>query len=116
LLAGPGGADHLGLRPKVRDIKFHRLRANAAALVEWLRICFRQGWLGSPRRNHRQAERGFRDRAQRIQTRLADMRVRMGIAAPYGIKAEQLQLGQRTPPSRRPRGAPPGQTTLDIPA
>lgn len=44
------------------------------------------------------------------------MRVRMGVAAPYGIKAEHLKLGQRTPPSRRPRGAPPGQTTLDIPA
>ena len=32
-------ADHLGLRPKVRSLGFHRLRANVAALVEWLRIC-----------------------------------------------------------------------------
>src|SRR3954454_16101074 len=47
-------ADDLGLRPKVRDIGFHRLRANAACLIEWLRICFCQGWLGSPKRNHRQ--------------------------------------------------------------
>jgi hypothetical protein len=44
------------------------------------------------------------------------MRVRMGVTAPYGAKAQQLQLGQRMPPSRRRGGAPPGQTTLDLPA
>lgn len=43
------------------------------------------------------------------------MRVRMGVAAPYGEKAEALFGTGRTPPSRRLRGAPPGQTTLDIP-
>jgi hypothetical protein len=43
------------------------------------------------------------------------MRVRMGVAAPYGAKAEQLQLGLCTPPSRRARGARPGQTPLDLP-
>jgi hypothetical protein len=110
------GADDLGLRPKVRDLGFHRLRAHVASLVEWLRICFCQGWLGSPSRRERQTKRGFQERSQRIAARLADMRVRMGVAQPYGTKAEQLQLGPRTPPSRRPRGAPPGQTTLDIPA
>jgi len=62
-----------------------------------------------------QTKRGFRDRAELITVKLANMRVRMGVAAPYGPKAEQLVLGQRTPPSHRPRGAPPGQTTLDIP-
>jgi hypothetical protein len=100
--------DHLGIRAKVRDVRFHRLRANAAALVEWPRICFCEGWLGSPRRNHRQTKRGFQERGERIAARLADMRVRMGVAAPYGAKAEQLPLGLRTPPSRRPRGAPVG--------
>jgi hypothetical protein len=109
-------ADHLGLRPKVRDIGFHRLRANVAAFVEWLRICYCQGWLGNPARNMRKAKRGFKDRAARAAARLAEMRVRMGVAAAYGAKAEQLDIGLRTPPSRRPRGAPPGQTTLDIPA
>jgi hypothetical protein len=108
-------ADNLSMRPKVRSIGFHRLRANVAALVEWLRICYCQGWHGSPQRNHRHTKRGFQDRAERIQGKLANMRVRMGVAAPYGAKAEHLQLGQRTPPSRRPRGAPPGQTLLDIP-
>ncbi len=108
-------ADDLGLRPKVRDINFHRLRANAAALVEWLRICFCAGWLGNPARAQQRATRKFRDRADRIRVRLATMRLRAGIMEPYGEKAEQLTLGQRTPPSRRARG-PNGQTTLDIPS
>jgi hypothetical protein len=108
-------ADDLGMRPKVRDINFHRLRANVAALVEWLRICYLAGWLGNPARAERAATRKFRERGQRISAKLVEMRFRMGVMAAYGEKAEQLGLGQRTPPSRRPRGAPPGQTTLDIP-
>jgi hypothetical protein len=108
-------ADHLGNRPKVRGIGWHRLRANVASLIEWLRICYREGWLGSPRRNDRGPERGFKDRGQRISVKLGNMRARMGVIVAYGEKAEQLQLGQRTPPSRRPHGAPPGQTTLDLP-
>jgi hypothetical protein len=107
-------ADDIGIRPKVRDLGFHRLRANVASLIEWLRICYREGWLGNPRRNHRNATRAFRDRAQRIAARLADMRARMGLTAAYGEAAEELGLGQRTPPSRRPRG-PNGQQALDIP-
>ncbi|MGO9908722.1 MAG: hypothetical protein ACLP4R_08065 [Solirubrobacteraceae bacterium] len=99
-------ADDLGVRPKIRDIGWHRLRANVAALVDWLRICYREGWLGKARRNHLGTERKFRDRAGGISAKLAKMRVRMGIMGAYGEKAEQLGLGQRTPPSRRDRGAP----------
>jgi hypothetical protein len=110
-------ADDIGIRPKVRGIGWHRLRANVAALVEWLRISAREGWLGSARsarRNHGQPERSFRETGQRIAARLGDMRVRMGVAAAYGEQAERRGFGQRTPPSRRPRGAPPGQTSLDL--
>jgi len=66
---------------------------------------FRAGWLGSPARDARGTKRGFQDRAELIKVKLANMRVRMGVAAPYGARAEQLNLGTRTPPSRR-RGAP----------
>lgn len=45
-------ADNLANRPKVRSIRWHRLRANVACLIDWLRICAREGWLGSARRNH----------------------------------------------------------------
>jgi hypothetical protein len=99
-------ADGLGVHPKIRDIGWHRLRANVAALVDWLRICYREGWLGKPRRNRLGTERKFKDRAASISTKLARMRVRMGIVAAYGEKAEQLGLGKRMPPSRRTRGAP----------
>jgi hypothetical protein len=107
-------ADDIGIRPKVRSIGWHRLRANVAALVEWLRICSCEGWLGSARRNHGEAGRGFQDTGERIAARLAVMRVRMGIARAYGEKAVQLELGYRTPPSRRLRGSPTDQTTLDL--
>jgi hypothetical protein len=107
-------ADDIGVRPKVRSMNFHRVRANVAALVEWLRICAREGWLGSARRNHRRPERRCRDRGQRIAVLLGNMRAHVGLAAAYGENAHELGLGARVPPSRRTRGAPPGQTTLDL--
>jgi hypothetical protein len=45
-------------------------------------------------------------RGASIAAKLAKMRVRMGIMDACGEKAEQLALGERTPPSRRDRGAP----------
>jgi hypothetical protein len=45
------------------------------------------------------------------------MRYRMGLLIPYGEKAVQHFPGtQVTPRSLRARGAPPGQTQLNIPA
>jgi hypothetical protein len=38
-------------RPKRIGIKWQQLRANAALLVEWLGIAWRQGWLGSAKKN-----------------------------------------------------------------
>ena len=38
--------------------------------IEWLRICFREGWLGTPRRNHGVPQRPRdRERASRLATR-----------------------------------------------
>jgi hypothetical protein len=101
-------ADELGVRPKVVSAAWHRLRANVACLIDWLRIAAKNGWLGSARAARRAGERKFQARGQRIASRLAKMRVRMGLAQPYGVRAAQLGLGQETPPSRRPRPAPPG--------
>jgi hypothetical protein len=44
---------------------------------------------------------------ERAASKLAKMRARIGLAQPYGAQAAQLGLGEETPPSRRPRGAPP---------
>jgi len=109
-------ADGIGVRPKIRSLGWHRLRANVACLVDWLRICFREGWLGNPRRNGQGTKRRFKDRADVIAVKLANMRVRMGVMGAYGEAAVRVfPNAMRTPPSRRARGAPPGQTTLDIP-
>ncbi len=42
-------ADELGVRPKVVSLSWHRLRANVACLIDWLRIAAKNGWLGSAR-------------------------------------------------------------------
>jgi hypothetical protein len=102
-------ADDLGVRPKVVSLDWHRLRANVACLIEWLRIGSKHGWLGSARAARRKGERRFKEVGLRIAGRLAKMRVRMGLAQPYGPRAVALGLGEETPPSRRPRGAPPGK-------
>jgi hypothetical protein len=102
-------ADELGVRPKVVSRDWHRLRANVACLIDWLRIAAKNGWLGSTRAARRHAgERRFKERGERIASLLAKMRVTMGLAQPYGAKAVKLGLGELAPPSRRARGAPPG--------
>jgi hypothetical protein len=115
-------ADNLAMRPKARSIGWHRLRANAAALIEWLRIAHRQGWLGSARRPVSDAQRKAQSTGQAAASRLARFRARtlarfrarVGITQPYGKPAVILGIGRQTPPSRRPRGAPPGQEVLDL--
>jgi hypothetical protein len=102
-------ADTLGVRPKVVSIDWHRLRANVACLIDWLRIGAKQSWLGSARSARREGERRFKERGERIASRLAKMRLSMGLGQPYGPMAAALGLGQETPPSRRSRGAPPGK-------
>lgn len=99
-------ADNLANRPKVRSIGWHRLRADVATLVEWLRICAREGWLGSARRNHKSPTRAFKEVGQHAARHLAGFRLRAGIAQPYGAKAVSLNLGAADPPSRRARGGP----------
>ena len=101
-------ADELGVRPKVVSRDWHRLRANVACLIDWLRIASKNGWLGSARTARKIGKRKFRERGQRAAASLAGMRVRMGLAQPYGPKAAELGLGETIPPSHRPRPAPPG--------
>ncbi len=99
-------ADNLANRPKVRSIGWHRLRADVATMVEWLRICAREGWLGSARRNYKSPTRAFKVVGESAARHLAGFRLRVGIAQPYGAKAVSLNLGAADPPSRRARGAP----------
>jgi len=102
-------ADELGVRPKVVSRDWHRLRSYAACLIDWLRIAAKNGWLGSARAAKQAGERRFKDAGARIARELTNIRVRIGLAQPYGPNAVALGLGEALPPSERPRGAPPGK-------
>lgn len=45
------GAANCDTRAKRNGRGTRQLRANAALVIEWLLICWREGWLGTPRRN-----------------------------------------------------------------
>lgn len=42
-------SDTLANRPKAVGLDWHRLRANVACLIDWLRIAAKNSWLGSAR-------------------------------------------------------------------
>ncbi len=101
------GANTLANRPKAIGIGCHRLRALVACVIEWLRICHREGWLGSPRRNMRSPRRPRRLLGVRNAESLVRSRAINGLLNPYGRQAAALHIGKETPPSRRARGQPP---------
>jgi hypothetical protein len=103
------GGDGLSLRPKRRGIAVQELRAQAALLVEWLCISWREGWLGSARRNKKGAVR-FPEKGQKRLQRVLQSRAKNGLTVPYGAVAAALGVGPKEPPSRRgpaPPGGPP---------
>jgi hypothetical protein len=53
-------ADELAVRPKVVSRDWHRLRANVACLIDWLRIAAKNGWLGSARTARKAGKRRFK--------------------------------------------------------
>lgn len=103
--------DNMATRPKRRGIGCQELRAQAALLVEWLRISWREGWLGSARRN-RKSQANYDYLGQKGSKGLKKSRDRIGLSLPYGVKAAALGIGQLEPPSKRngvpsPPPAPP---------
>jgi len=96
------GAEDHSLRPKRHGVACQQLRANAALLIEWLRIIWREGWLGSARRN---PKRAFRQEPRAL-SRLLEFRRRQGLTGHYGPAAEELGLGVAAGPT--PPGDPPG--------
>jgi hypothetical protein len=97
--------DVLANRPKRRGREWQELRAQAALLIEWLRISWREGWLGSARRNTSSPTR-FGE-GSRWAKRFLDFRVKAKLTLPYGVAAEALGIGLRESPSARAK-APPG--------
>jgi hypothetical protein len=99
--------DGLSNRPKRRGLAWQDLRAQAALVAEWLRISWREGWLGSARRNNASPTR-FGEGKRRAES-LGLYRAKAGLTLPYGVAAAALGLGLEEPPSRRGK-APPGES------
>jgi hypothetical protein len=67
--------DNAATRPRRRGRACQQLRANAALIIEWLRILWREGWLGSARRNSGKPKSGDGSEglAKRLERRLNSM-------------------------------------------
>lgn len=100
-------ADTLANRPKAVGLDWHRLRANVACLIDWLRIATVNGWIGSARATRRgKGVRTKMDAGAKAAASLIKRRSKYGLDLPYGPNAKALGIGKETPPSRRPRPAP----------
>ncbi len=101
-------ADSRANRPKAVGINWHRLRANVACFVDWLRIAKLNGWLDpAAPATRRGGVRRCKGDGERAALRIRKFRAVAGLMSRYGAQAKKLGLGEETPPSRRPRGAPP---------
>ena len=75
-LVGPDNATN---RPRRRGIACQRLRSEAALLLEWLLVCWRQGWIDGRVRNENES---FKRHAQRQLRRFERARARKGLDRP----------------------------------
>lgn len=102
-------ADSHHIRPRRIGMAWQQLRASAAVMVEWLKICIREGWLASARPFKRSP--GKPKRVKLAKDKHADKlkeRRDAGLDFPYGQAAVRLGIGELKP-TRGSRGpAPPG--------
>jgi hypothetical protein len=97
------GGNSVTNTPKRVSIKWHRLRANVACLIDWLKIAYRCGWLSSTLSKKRhEGTRRFKWQGEREVGRLADSRAYSGLAGAYGPAAIKLGFLEEKPPSDRP--------------
>ena len=79
-------------RPRRRGIGCQILRSNAAMLVEWLGICYRQGWLGGKRLNE---QTPFINHAMEALRAFNRARIRLGLHLPKHLAASHAAEYQR---------------------
>jgi hypothetical protein len=82
-------------RLKRPGLPFQQLRASAALVVEWFRICLRYGWLGSARRRNLGELRRV-DGTKRLKAVL-EARKKRGLNLPRGPAAVKLGLARAGP-------------------
>ena len=90
--------DSLSMRPKRIGAAAQQLRADAAVLLEWLRICWREGWLPGVPRQRRDAHRIHIRNADAFVERMRAIRRSLGLHLPYGRFAITLGAQRVTPP------------------
>ena len=114
-------ADNLGVRPKALGLDWHRLRANVACLVEWMRIAAINDWLGSTRPARRKGVRRQLKAGADAAKSLKKMRATMGLLGRYGAERrpaasarKRRRRAVRAAPRRRQRRS--RQHRLALPA
>jgi hypothetical protein len=85
-------AADIGQRPKRTGLEWQQLRANAALLIEWIRISHLHGWLGTGRRPCR--INSSLSRGNEAAEGLRQFRSQIGLMQPYG-KAAAETFGDR---------------------
>lgn len=106
------GADDHSLRPKRRGKDVQQLRANAALLVEWLMICWREDWLPDcrplgkpdPSRMRREDGDGYEEE-------MRELRAELLLDQPYGANAVvgKKRIGPERPLKERPSRKDPSE-------
>ncbi|MGB2953947.1 MAG: hypothetical protein WBB74_11250, partial [Gaiellaceae bacterium] len=96
------GPDQLAIRPKRIGIGVQQLRSSAAMLLEWLRICLRQGWVGGGGRR----VAGYPHRPRGMRASVERRRKKLG-------RTGSDRKGSR--PRARARGQPPPAASGDRP-
>lgn len=98
-------SDTLANRPKAVGLDWHRLRAYAACLIDWLRIAAKAGWLGSAGAMQRfKGTRTKKGAGRKAAMSVAKTRARAGLYTPYGPGAKKNGNGHEAPPRPRPPG------------
>jgi len=82
-------------RLKRPGLPFQQLRASAALVIEWFRICLRYGWLGSARRREL-GELRTTDGSKRLK-KVMLARKKRGLNLPRGPAAVKLGLARAGP-------------------
>jgi hypothetical protein len=99
-------SDDHALRPKRRGLDCQQLRANAALLLEWLILCWREGWLprqrGAP--DPFDPDRVMVDDGRKFADSLHELRRDLGLDGAYGTKAVLHGNGTLRPVPGRPAG------------
>lgn len=106
---GLAGKDFTGKLKRFNVIPAQQLRAEAALLIEWLRLCLRHGFIGSWANRNQNTPVEVNDHGRRA--KIARARAKRALQLPYGAMAVRLGLC-KPPPEPEP---PPPKPDVGMP-